>query len=278
MIADTTTLCYCWSILREDGVRVGFTDHDNELSIDGEVFIPVDGVLTTQIKMSLNLDVDDLEVEGAISDDSLSEVDLETGVYDDATVVIMLVNWMDVSDKKVLVTGRLGSIVTSDYGFTTDFNSLANRLNKVQGRVFQRTCDAELGDATCGIDLTSPLYRTTAVVTEAGELSVVLDDLTAYERDWFVLGEFVSASGHKYGVRGQTDNRIELWEAPFPALTVGETITLTAGCKKSTISCKDKFNNIMNYQGFALFMPGQDALTDYPVRGEQNYDGGSLFS
>jgi len=109
-------------------------------------------------------------------------------------------------------------------------------------------------------------------------LSVEFDDLSAYDSGWFVLGTAVTQTGKSYGVRGQTDNRVELWEAPHPPLEVGDTITLTAGCKKTRTPCQDKFNNIVNYQGFATFMPGQDALTDYPVRGEKDYDGGSLFN
>jgi len=30
-----TTVCRCWSILRTDGVKLGFTDHDVDLVFDG---------------------------------------------------------------------------------------------------------------------------------------------------------------------------------------------------------------------------------------------------
>ncbi len=274
----TTSYCYCWSIVRRDGQGFFLTDHDRELTFDSNTFKPVDGVLTTQITTSLGLEIDELSVEGAVSDDSIDETDLEAGLFDEATVIIYLVDWNDITDRKVLVTGNLGNMTLNDYGFETDFNSLANKLGKTVGEAYQRTCTAELGDSECGVDLTSATYRTTATITAAGELSVEVDDLSSYDNGWFVLGQVVTPTGAKYGIRGQTDNRIELWEAPFPALEVGQVLTITTGCKKSPGVCADKFSNIINFRGYGLFMPGQDALTEYPVRGEKNYNGGSLFN
>ena len=36
----TTTLAWCWRIMRADGVTFGFTDHDRTLSFDGTDFEP----------------------------------------------------------------------------------------------------------------------------------------------------------------------------------------------------------------------------------------------
>lgn len=278
----TTSFCYCWSIIRRDGTEFYFTDHDRELTIDTKIYAPVDGLLTTQITATLGMEIDELEVEGAVSDDSLNEQDLEGGLFDEASVTIMIVDWSDVSDRKVLVTGNLGNITTTDYGFVTDFTSLANKLAKTVGEVYQRTCTAELGDSKCNVDLSGSAYRATSTVTSAGELSVEVADISAYDDGWFVLGHVQLTQGGvpygtKYGIRGHTGNRLELWEAPHPTFTVGQALTIVAGCKKSPDVCADKFSNIVNFRGYGLFMPGQDALTEYPVRGEKNYNGGSLF-
>ncbi len=273
-----TTYCYCWLIVRADGARFAFTDHDKTLSFDGDDYLPVDGVLTTQIKTSLGLEIDELEVEGALSDDLMTENDLVAGLFDEASVTILMADWRDVIDRKILISGNLGSVVLTDIGFVTEFNSLANKLSKTQSSVYQRTCDADLGDSRCGIDLSNPLYRTTATILTASELLVEVDDLSAFSNGWFVLGEIVTPSGAKYGIRGQTGTTLELWEVPFPALSVSDVLTITAGCKKDRVdACKGKFDNVINFQGHGVFMPGQDALTDYPVRGEKDYDGGSLF-
>lgn len=36
----TTTLAWCWRIIRADGASFGFTDHDRTLSFDGTDFEP----------------------------------------------------------------------------------------------------------------------------------------------------------------------------------------------------------------------------------------------
>lgn len=277
-VNQTTSFCYCWAITRLDGTKFGFTDHDKKLSFDDFDFVPVDGVLTTQISTSLDLEVDDVDIEGVLDDDDLTEDDLRAGLFDNATVTIYIADWQDVTDRRILVTGNLGNVITSDYGFSADFKSLSDKLARITGLVYQRTCDADLGDTRCGVDVTDPIYRINATVTSAGELSVELDDLSAYDNGWFVLGELVAADGSKYGIRAHTNNRLELWEVPFPALSVNDVVRVTAGCKKGQTACADKFQNIINFRGYALFMPGQDALTDYPVRGETDYNGGSLFS
>jgi hypothetical protein len=40
----TTTLAWCWRIIRADGVIFGFTDHDRTLSFDGTDFEPESGL------------------------------------------------------------------------------------------------------------------------------------------------------------------------------------------------------------------------------------------
>jgi len=68
--------------------------------------------------------------------------------------------------------------------------------------------------------------------------------------------------------------QIELWEPIRAAVGAGDTLRIEAGCDKRAETCRLKFNNIVNFQGFP-FVPGEDWLTSVPQgRGED--DGGSL--
>ena len=40
----TTTLARAWAVLRADGLRLGFTDHDTELRFEGMRFRPDSGL------------------------------------------------------------------------------------------------------------------------------------------------------------------------------------------------------------------------------------------
>jgi uncharacterized phage protein (TIGR02218 family) len=45
---------------------------------------------------------------------------------------------------------------------------------------------------------------------------------------------------------------------------VGDTFTLTAGCDHRKDTCKNKFNNLVNFRG-EPFVPGQDILNDLDI-------------
>ena len=71
--SGTTTLCWCWRLTRRDGVIYGFTDHDQDLTFDGTTFEAQAGFTATEIRDSVGLSVDNLEVESALSSDRLDE-------------------------------------------------------------------------------------------------------------------------------------------------------------------------------------------------------------
>ncbi len=58
-------------------------------------------------------------------------------------------------------------------------------------------------------------------------------------------------------------------------MVTGDLIRVEAGCDKRLETCRFKFNNILNFQGFP-HIPGEDWLMSYPSEG-QPHDGGSLF-
>ena len=63
---SATTLCYCWLITRQDGIRLGFTDHDKLLAFDGQTYSPASGLSRTALNFRLGLRVDNVDVEGRL--------------------------------------------------------------------------------------------------------------------------------------------------------------------------------------------------------------------
>jgi hypothetical protein len=79
-----TTLCRCWRVDRRDGVVMGFTDFDRDLVFDAVTYKAASGFTATAIEGQLGLAVSNLDVQGALSSDALTEDDLHGGRYDDA--------------------------------------------------------------------------------------------------------------------------------------------------------------------------------------------------
>jgi uncharacterized phage protein (TIGR02218 family) len=262
-------LCWCWRLTRRDGVRQGFTDHDRDLVFEGTTFEAAAGFEASEVRESLGLAVDNLEITGALSSAALDDADLAAGVYDDAEVEIFRVNWANVSQRVLMRAGTLGEVKRAGTGFSAEVRGLSHYLQQPKGRLFQYTCDADLGDARCGVALAGAAYTAAGVVGSVlSERAFTASGLTGYASDWFTRGlvTFTSgeAAGQKIEVRRHELNgsgaMFDLWQPVRAPLTAGMTFTVTAGCDKTHHTCRAKFANITNFRGFP-HMPGNDFLT-----------------
>ncbi len=269
LATGATTLCWCWRVTRRDGVTQGFTDHDKDVSFDGTVFEAASGFTAGEIKDQVGLSVDNLDVTGALSTDSLAEADLAAGLYDDAKVEIFRVNWEEAAQRVLMRSGSLGEVKRAGTAFAAEVRGLAHYLQQPKGRVFQYTCDADLGDARCGIDLNDPAYNGTGTIASVtDERRFTASNLDSFASEWFTQGllTFTSgaALGQKIEVKRHTNTggvvTFELWQPALGPLLTGQTFTVTAGCDKTLETCKAKFANVVSFRGFP-HMPGPDVLT-----------------
>src|SRR5262245_58337643 len=216
----TTTLAWCWRLTRSDGVKFGFTDHDRDLAFDGTVFEAATGFTASEIKDALGLAVDNLEVSSALKSDRLNEDDLAAGLYDDAAVEIWRVNWADTAQRVLMRSGSLGEVRRFGPAFTAEVRGLAHYLQQPKGRLYQSGCDADLGDARCGIDLDDPAFRGTGkVLTAPSPRLLTASGLAGYASDWFTRGLLTFTTGAnacraqevKRHILAGSDATLELW-------------------------------------------------------------------
>lgn len=281
-----TTMCYCWKVTRNDGLVQGFTDHDNALTFEGVTYEASSGFTATQFATSMGLAVDNLEVEGALSSDSINEDDLAAGHYDNAKVEVYWVNWSNVAQRHIVSRGFIGEVKRAGALFQAELRGLSNALQQKTGRKYQRYCNAVVGDARCGINLANSAYRGSGAVDIASSSrTFTATGLAGFSDDWFTAGMVNWLTGANAGqsmevkLHNFTNGTvsIELWQAmPFEVRT-GDTFTVTVGCKQDAATCHSKFGNIANFRGFNL-IPGPDMLLFYPKQGDDNLDGGSLFN
>jgi uncharacterized phage protein (TIGR02218 family) len=191
-------------------------------------------------------------------------------------VEIWRVNWADTTQRVLMRSGSLGEVRRAGSAFSAEVRGLAHYLQQPKGRLFQSGCDADLGDARCGIDLADPAFRGTGVVTAASSLRLfTASGLDTYDAGWFTRGLLTFTSGANAG-RAQEVKRhtlagsaatIELWQPMALAIAPADTFTITAGCDKQFATCKAKFANATNFRGFP-HMPGQDYVLAVAKPGE----------
>src|SRR5262245_11319796 len=128
--SGVTTLCRCWRIVRRDGVVLGFTDHDEDIVLDGLTCRAGTGFAGSEATASLGLAVSGAEITGALSSDALDEADLAAGRYDAAAIEIHLVDWSEPSLHVLLGKGVLGEVRREAQAFAAELRSLADRLNE----------------------------------------------------------------------------------------------------------------------------------------------------
>lgn len=267
LMQDTTTLAVCWYIKRTDGVEYGYTTADKTLTIDGLDYKPVNSGEPSSVKMSANLSPDNSEVEVVLDDDDISEEELRAGLFDYAQVKKFLVNYENVSLGKIkLISGRMGKITILDGRAKTEFMSLTDHLNMQIGRHILPTCDAELGDSKCGVDLAS--YTVSGTITSVTDNQTFTDSDRTEDDDYFTYGKITFTSGNNNGlsmdIKDFASGQFKLMESMPYDVTVGNTYEAVAGCNKEFSTCKDKFNNGVNFRGFP-HLPGPMEILRYEV-------------
>lgn len=284
LASGATTLSWCWKIVRRDGHVAGFTDHDVPLVFDDVTYEAVTGFTASEVQSQLGLAVDNLSVHGALSSASLNESDLAAGLYDDAQIEIWRVNWSDISQRVLMRKGNLGEVKRGKSAFAAEMRGLAHILNQPVGRAYGYSCDADLGDARCTVNLADPAFSATgAVLAVIDARRFAVAGLSAFAGAWFAGGKLTWASGANAGRAMEVKRHglaaglvtLELWQAMSEAVAAGDAFAISAGCDKQFATCKNKFANAVNFRGYP-YMPGNDAVTSYPAH-SQPLDGGSRY-
>ncbi|MCB2116557.1 MAG: DUF2163 domain-containing protein [Rhodobacteraceae bacterium] len=284
LATGTTTVARCFAVTRKDGVVMGFTDHDRDLSFDGVTFRAGSGLTAKAIQQATGLSVDNTEAFGALRSDAITEADILAGRYDGAEVQGWLVNWADVSVRVLQFSGTLGEVVRRAGGFNAELRGLSEGLNQTQGLIYHARCSAVLGDGRCEFDLDQPGYsEERAVETVAAARVFRFSGMTGYNDRWFEKGRFRVLTGAAAGLIGAVKNdrlragdvrEVELWQELGAAPVAGDLVRIEAGCDKRSDTCRLKFSNFNAFRGFPD-IPGEDWLMSYPASSGAN-DGGSL--
>lgn len=283
--SGVTTLARAWRVVRRDGQRLGFTDHDQDIVLDGDVFKASSGLAAKALQSTTGLAVDNTEAVGALSDAAIDEGDLIAGRYDGAEVKIWLLNWADPAQNMVEFRGTFGEVSRAGGAFKVDLRGQTEALNAPQGRVYQGGCDAILGGPACKVNLDQPLFRSEFTVLRASDQGdVSLSGAASQASQWFQMGKCTVKTGAAAGLVAmiKTDIKtnasartISLWQNFASPLGPGDIVQLEVGCDRTAPTCREKFDNMINFQGFP-HIPGEDWQISYPNE-IMPKDGGSLF-
>ena len=191
---------------------------------------------------------------------------------------VIKIQYGETTGGTVIFSGELGTPEFTGRRVVLPFTSWLTGASRVPSMQIGRGCHYTLGDPrTCKVDL------------PAEEVAVTLDNISDYQilvggaglvaqpEGWFARGQLVTGTGATQEVRavlgstvvasGQT---VLIVNRPLRWAGVTDAATLTPGCDRKRLTCKNKFGNLPNYPGFDE-VPGENPVTVGPA-----VDGGGV--
>lgn len=262
---QVTTRAYAWRLEREDGVVLGFVSHDHDVRIDDFTYRAAPGMVPSTIALTDDLEYNSVEIEGVMTSAAITVDDLLSGRWNGARLDIMLVDWANPENETVhLISGEFSEVVQSENRFRVEMLGPTSVLEEPVAPLTSPSCRADFGDRSCKIS--RHWHQQQCILTAADSEGLEFEAL-AGEAALYGFGELRWLTGENCGlsfaIMSGSGNIIMLADQPRGDVTVGDRALLTAGCNKMFATCRDRFDNVVNFRG-EPHLPGNDLLTRYP--------------
>ena len=285
---------------KPDSTYVRLTDWDTELIVSDNalleqsdiyanqnVYTPIDsGVNASAVRQESGLKVSNIELEGAISSNLITEDDLHGGVYENSDLIIAWIDARQAWHKPF----RISRFTLTDFNWngqtwTAQSSTVTSKLRRKVGKTYSKTCSHAFMDKGCGVaqQAGTTVFATcqvTAIDTTNQDFRWTKDTTSETKvDDYFKAGMLTWTSGDNSGISypiyrsqartgtsGATTDDAKLY-LQYPTRTtvqVGDQFTLYAGCDKKFATCTSTslsggVNNGARFGGFR-FIPGTQQI------------------
>ena len=253
-----------------NGTIYRLNNSGKNLTINAENYEYLPGFVTSNISTSLNSQIDNLDIEMPYIDNIFKQI-ARTGYLKDAEVLLYIIDWVTETTYRLEKKMYVGECLCGDWQVSITLLGIKSKLDIIVTKKCLKTCQADLGDADCTVDL--------AGFTETGSITIVnsnysFDDsgLGSFIDDYFQFGQLIWTGGNNIGwtniIKGydSINKTFSLYKSPPFDLIVGDTYSVYAGCDKSIGHCENKFSNFDNFRGFGgELLPNHDKLNKIGV-------------
>lgn len=267
-------ICNVIKVTTADSTVYAYTDGNLDLTIDSVVYKAE--ALSTKVKTfsTANAEVSNEVIESTWFAD-IQEADILEGKLDFATVEAGIASWKNPSEGiLVFFSGKISDVKWTDDGWRVDIQNYLNQLKKLIGTIATPHCWHQLYDSlapgkpgACQVNSASYTFTGTVdvVLTDRWKFKISGDAATQADK-YFTNGVLTFTSGANNGVSKEVKihevnadpnigKSIEFFLPTFFTIEVGDTFSVKAGCDKSLDTCKNKFNNVVNFGGFPHIQP-----------------------
>jgi uncharacterized phage protein (TIGR02218 family) len=262
-----------WKITSRDGLIAAYAAHTRSTVgrqinqappfIFESTTYKIAPVQTTRDMQKIGLQPQSTEIHG-VFDDVITRADVEGGRWNLAKVVYQYVNYLDLS---MGATGKIAGVTGkwTPMGVTYQVEILSNASLLAQqiGELVSITDRAPFP-----IGLNKAAWTITRNVVSSVDRRHFVVDGTLLADDYYKYGVAKCTTGANstypgMEIKGNVGNTIELF-LPMPAnWSAGNVVTLLAGYDGTREQARDKFNNMINFNGESD-LPGLKVLYTYP--------------
>lgn len=240
--SPTQTLAWCWKISRTDGVTIRLTNYDRDLFIDG-IYQALGGYKPSAVQTELGWNSQNQNLEAILDSDSITEADLDRGLYDFARLECFLINVLDppatLTENPAkhisLYRAILGKVTRTNLRYSFEARGFEYLLNNKVGEITSKLCRARFGDSRCGVNIASYTYSM-SIPAVSNRRQFTLSNLnlsvtppnattltaTSTAKTWAQAeAEAVSRGGHLVSIHSEAENQEILNQFGSQVLWIG---------------------------------------------------------
>lgn len=288
---ELSTLAVCWTITKNNGVVIRSTEHDRDIEITtgalAGLYRAAANITASDARSSSDMSPDNMEVEGAFPDlyevPDVTVADIEAGLFDNARVQIFFVNYTNPNQFQNRAPGAFVGIPERDSEgrYRMEVRGLAHRLSQTIGWTYGERCNVtEFGDARCGFDIAAATRDAdVTAVTSRREFEIQItygDPLPESVPQYFNGARLTFTSGPNAGYSREVKEvtasdssgevlLVRTWEEFPNDIGVGDSLTLPPSCDRTKSMCLDVHNNVENFRGYGVYIPGVLAIMKGPT-------------
>lgn len=169
----------------------------------------------------------------------------------------------DVNQQKDLIyTGFINNASNDEVLTTFTCNTNENNSSNTIGQYrFSRLCANDLYNHKCKVVKEDYSFQTTITSISDNATTIVLSNsngIGSLANGYFKHG-YIESDTFSSSITEHTGLTVKLYH-PLKSVSVGDNVTVVAGCNRASDTCKNKFNNFDNFFGFE-YIPNQNPFT-----------------
>ncbi|MSO13261.1 DUF2163 domain-containing protein [Rickettsiales endosymbiont of Trichoplax sp. H2] len=246
------TYAICWYIKLNCGSELKFTNHNNNIKINDEIYISKNILNYKKIDINYNFVQKNNEISGIIDNIYFKKEDIIKGKFKNSYIKVFLIDINKVKYKELIINqGYIENIQIFDNIFKAKISPFINQFNKKITQPFSQNCRAKFCDKKC--KLTAQDY------TFYGKIERIISknsffDIKRTEKDfYFNYGIVTFFTGINkdlsFEVKNFKNNITELILPSGFKLYKNDRYSIITGCDKNFITCTNKFKNSLNFRG-----------------------------